>query len=420
MRDASAVTDGLTTDSAPDAPPFVCAAPGSPDLGFGASGVVNAVFGLGGRAGATSVAVDPVTSRIVIGGYASRAGNSAFAVVRLLSNGVLDPSFGSAGVALVGLPASDCFVNDIALQSDGKIVAVGGVNDDQRARLGILRLNADGSRDATFGVNGLIVTEPAAVSQGTGVDIDAKSRILISASTYDGVGVLDESRFTTIRLLPSGLPDASFGIGGVAENAFDNGQDVAYDILAQPDGRIVVAGAVASINASTIPKLGIARYLESGELDTSFGSGGLATVGLPGGAAAYGVALDASEQALLVGEAAPQGGAISRFMPSGAIDLTFGQTGTTTVPMPPGLANAVVAENGAIIAVGYEGLVRVLANGAVDVSFGTSGVVSPGSIHDLEHDVALQGDQRIVVVGSRMVGSAGVYKSDFFAARYCP
>jgi uncharacterized delta-60 repeat protein len=420
--DASTAIDGSAADAEIDASPFSCGGPGSPDLGFGSQGQVPAVFGFGGQAGAGAVLIEPITSRILIAGWAPHEGGSAFAVVRLTPNGTFDPTFGTGGAALVGIPDHDCFINDIVLQPDGKLVAVGGVNDPgaERARLGLLRLNPDGTRDSTFGVDGIVVTEPAGLSQGMGIALDSKSRIVAAVATWDGPNVHDEGRFTTLRYLPSGAADLTFGFAGAAAPAFDTGQDTAYDVVIQAHDRILVAGAVASFGSPVTPRFGVARYLEDGRLDPTYGTNGLASIDVNDAASAFGAALDGSGQPLIVGDASPNFGAIARLTPLGEADATFGQSGIATVQIPRGLRKVAVGGSGEIVAVGNHGVVRFLPNGAVDQTFGSNGVVLPGSIHDLEHDVMVQPDRRVVVVGARMMGTAGVYTSDFFVARYCP
>jgi uncharacterized delta-60 repeat protein len=418
--DAPFAVDGPAADARLDAPSGACGAPGSLDLGFSTNGLLSPVFGFGGLAAAGAVVIEPSTSRILIGGNALHDGYSAFAVVRLLPSGARDPSFGNGGVALLGIPGADCFINDIALQPDGTLVGVGGVNDLARARFGMIRLDPDGNPDTTFGVGGIVVTDPAGLTQGMGVAIDAKTRIVAAVAAWDGFEVLAESRFTTLRFLSTGAADLTFGTGGIAEPAFDNGQDVAYDVMVQADGRILVAGAVASLDSTTVPKFGIVRYLDDGRRDATYGTAGLTTVDVLDAAAAYGATIDASGQALLVGEATANTGAISRLTPLGARDLTFGQAGIATTPMHPGFENVTVAGSGDIIAVGAHGVVRFLASGAVDQAFGVNGLVTQGSIHDLEHDVAVQSDGRIVVVGTRVMGTPAAPTMDWFAARYCP
>ena len=139
---------------------------------------------------ASAVALEP-DGRIVVAGYAqSPAGDEDFAVARLNPNGLLDPSFGTAGKAIVAFDRGGSnydWASAVALQPDGKIVAAG-----------------------------------AAISTAHGYD------------------------FAVARLNPNGLLDPSFGTAGKAIVAFDLGggnSDEAYAVALQPDGKIVVAGA---------------------------------------------------------------------------------------------------------------------------------------------------------------------------------
>jgi uncharacterized delta-60 repeat protein len=114
--------------------------------------------------------------RIVVGGFTDEL-VSAFA--RYLPNGAPDPSFGVNGKATFNVPATREIIRDIALQADGKIVAVGNADLDFLA----LRLNGNGSVDPTFGGNGFVVTNIGIADEAKAVDIQPDGRIIVAGRT---------------------------------------------------------------------------------------------------------------------------------------------------------------------------------------------------------------------------------------------
>jgi uncharacterized delta-60 repeat protein len=97
-------------------------ADGSPDTGFGKGGSVITDLGAWDRAHAILLQPD---QRILLGGYSGFYPNLDFAVVRYLSNGNPDPSFGTAGLVKTDFSSLSDIIFDMAFQSDGKLVAAG-------------------------------------------------------------------------------------------------------------------------------------------------------------------------------------------------------------------------------------------------------------------------------------------------------
>jgi uncharacterized delta-60 repeat protein len=315
---------------------FACVTPGSIDLGFGTGGTT--ILARGQRSIASTVVIDPTTSNIIVGGSTGDPdGHDQFTVVRLLPNGAFDPIFGNQGVSRFGISGTDCWLEDVALQSDGKIVGVGGSNG-LTAQLVVLRLMPDGTLDQTFGTDGMVVAQPSIFGHGVAIALDSAQRIVIAAESWDGPDPTSStapSRFTIARYLPSGILDSSFGTGGVAVQAF-SGYDLANDMVLQSDDRIVVAGMVDMDQKSSF---GVARYASDGSLDQTFGSGGMARVPFSVGAGAQGLALDSSGSVLLAGDATdspnPQCGAAARLLSDGTVDTRFAAEGMFTTCVGP-------------------------------------------------------------------------------------
>jgi len=255
---------------------------GGLDGSFGVGGLATVWFDLGSTNydAAGGVAVQP-DGKIVLAGTASSAsaGNYEFAVARLDPSGALDPSFSAGGKTTIAFDLGGLNSDsgdDVAIQSDGKIVVAGWAETGASVTdFAAVRLNEDGSPDPGFGTGGKVVIPfdlgGYLTDEALAVAIQNDGRIVLAgAAEYTENADHD---FAIARLLPNGSLDASFGFGGKASVPFDMGgdlADIAYDVMIQADGKIVVAGTVASGADDT--DFGVARLLPDGSLDPGFGT----------------------------------------------------------------------------------------------------------------------------------------------------
>jgi uncharacterized delta-60 repeat protein len=222
------------------------------DPGFGGNGFVST--DLSGRGDvATAVAVQP-DGKIVAAGYAETGFRVwDFAVVRYNPDGALDHSFGSNGIVTTDLGTEDDRATDIALQPDGKIIAVGNT----LLGTGLVRYLPDGTPDPTFGDGG-----GKAVSdihtEINGVALTPAGTILIAGTRGGDIAVASYS--------PNGNLNLGFGQAGVAQadigGPFDSGENLVLDSL----GDIVVVGRATS---ATVYDMALARFRPDGTFDTS-------------------------------------------------------------------------------------------------------------------------------------------------------
>ena len=242
---------------------------------------------------ASSVALQS-DGRIVVGGTSTATAASGtrgdFAVARFNPSGTFDTTFDTDGYTIVDVDSSSSgfavdVLSDIAIQSDGKIVAVGhgdtndldnSPNTTQTSQdLVMMRFNTSGSLDTSFSVDGKVVTDVASGSQDFAstvvVQTDGKivvgGRATISASSSD-------NDFVIARYIDNGTRDTSFTPSGVLFIPFADNSDFAEDLVIQPDGKYVIGGNIVS--SADKSEFGLARVLPSGQLDTSFGTGGRA------------------------------------------------------------------------------------------------------------------------------------------------
>lgn len=161
-------------------------------------------------------------------------------------------------------------------------------------------------------------------------------------------------------------------------------QNQINSISIQSDGKIVAAG-MTTIN--DIQQFLVVRYTSSGSLDSSFGVNGCQTTILGDNAVAYGVALDASGNIVVVGSSLLAGVssiALTRYTSSGLLDTTFGTNGIVLTGINSGCSGyaLLVQSDGKIVVTGsvlknndvWIPLVRYNTNGSLDTSFGTNGV----------------------------------------------
>jgi uncharacterized delta-60 repeat protein len=289
---------------------------GTPDATFGTSGdgmvvltpaPVNADT-IGG--GAFTVDIQGDDQKIVVGGSWNSGSGSRILVARLNPDGSLDDDadgdpgvvFGIGGYAFLDDPAvAPGFIADTAIQPDGRILVSGAGGSPSRGF--VTRLNDDGSLDTGF------------ASGGTHRLDENGSRLLKMAIQSDGqvVAVGGPNDLVAVRLDSDGQVDETFGNSGLVRLNFfvdSNGVAVrsstedARSVLIQPDGRILVAGAVSRqfTPGLSTQRAVVVRLTASGQLDDSFGSGGLtqlpATEGTP---VAIGFVLRASGDMVLAG-----------------------------------------------------------------------------------------------------------------------
>jgi uncharacterized delta-60 repeat protein len=192
----------------------------------------------------------------------------------------LDSTFGSGGVATASpaSPGTSASLNDIALQPDGKVVAVGyAAPNGISLEVAVVRFTATGSPDGTFGTGGIVRTPVGANAVAYAVALQPDGQIVIGGWRSDANTEALLVRYSGAN----GSLDASFGAGGISTPNIGQNNE-ARTLLVQPDGKIVAAGADALDFVLT-------RYSSGGVLDSSFGSNGVVrtSIGASGSDVAY-------------------------------------------------------------------------------------------------------------------------------------
>lgn len=292
-----AATSRLTGTSVPRVALARLTTAGDPDASFGTGGTV--VTQLGPGATAYALALQP-DGRIVVAGGAGAGFFPAAYVARFTPSGALDATFGTGGVFTKTIGIFGDTVYALALQPDGAILA-GGITTFGGDYGGwfVLRVLPGGTADASFGTDGVVKTDVNGrnvVSEVLDLVVQPDGRILAGGST-ESSGL--PSDFAVVRYLADGTPDETWGDDGIVVTpVLDDGPNgwkpttPVRALALQPDGKVLAIGGGALPIESTMHLI-VARYLDDGSLDPSWGDAGLAT---PDVALADTLGLDAALQ----------------------------------------------------------------------------------------------------------------------------
>src|SRR5688500_1316972 len=200
--------------------------------------------------------------------------------IALAVPGDLDPGFGENGLwsLTIGSSASDAF--SVTQQGDGKLVLAGSAEVDLGLDFIVARLAADGTPDAAFGADGIATVDFGGTGDVAFAVIQQSDGKLVLAGTAWTAGILDDvsSDMALARFNADGSLDSTFGNAGLVTLDLDV-FDYASDVIQQADGKLVVAGETNSTNELVgTGRATFARFNANGSLDTSFGSGGSVSV----------------------------------------------------------------------------------------------------------------------------------------------
>jgi uncharacterized delta-60 repeat protein len=264
------------------------AIPGGGQVGrFNTDGSLDTTFGVNGIATlpltAAQMALQSDGNVIVTGGN-----GRTFVMARLNSNGQLDPTFGSGGVA----PLVTFLPSVIALQADGKILIGSGafapapVLNPLGGAGSLARYNTNGSLDKSFGISG----QAASLAAPAAIAVQSDGKILAAGADTSSVAASgNSSGFGVVRFNPNGSVDATFGAHGGAITGFPNTNlTTAFALALQPNGDIVAGGEAGNVQTFThlSESFALARYVDNGKLDSTFGTKGRVTTSFGSNAAA--------------------------------------------------------------------------------------------------------------------------------------
>jgi len=396
---------------------------------LGAAGDLDSTFGSGGKVFASVANMDPARGMaiqadgkiIIVGTTFGPDSTQDFAVIRLNANGTTDTSFGTNG--LVAIPF-DSFANEMAaaaaVQSDGKIVIGGSVQfGTQGWDFGIVRLEQNGALDTSFGKVKVNIGGDDFVND---LILQPDGKILLTGT----IRPTPNTDVPLVRLTTTGALDTSLnGTGKVFVGIGSGNNDVGNSLALQPDGKIIVAGSTREASRGYFLVL---RFNTNGLPDNTFGSFGFIQTSVgPQFDAANGVAVQ-SDGKIVAGGTTSSGGpdmaAFVRYNTNGSLDTTFDNDGKLILDPTPGntilFRSVLIQTDGKIVGVGTGNgaylLLRLTTSGALDPTFGLGGKVlqSVAPTHSDAARAMLQPDGKIVAVG----GGDNNSSAGFTAARF--
>jgi uncharacterized delta-60 repeat protein len=268
---------------------------GSLDTTFGTGGIVFTDFGAQFWEGAFSVGIDSAGRIVAAGGTFDWTTQRNFAVARYNPDGSLDTTFDGDGRVTTPLSLTNAdIIADVAIQADDRIVAVGNAGSD----FAVVRYDTDGSLDTTFGGTGIITTNFGGTeARATAVVMQPDGKVL-AAGTTSVFGNIDA---VLLRYNADGSPDASFGAGGQSITDFE-ATDLLNDVALQADGKIVVTGRILTAGSGQ-DDFALVRFEADGTVDVTFGVAGLVRTDIGSGSSdeARGIAIQTDGRILVVG-----------------------------------------------------------------------------------------------------------------------
>jgi uncharacterized delta-60 repeat protein len=256
----------------------------------------------------------------------------------IAGSATLDSTFGGDGKVITDFGPSFDGATAVAIQADGKIVAVGGAGGNG-GRFALARYDTDGTLDATFGGDGKVRTDftnRSDVALAVAIQADGKIVAAGDITRFTPNGVV--GRFALARYDTNGTLDPTFGGDGRVTTSFTDGEDGASAVAIQADGKILAAG---SANASCFcSRFALARYDDDGTLDATFGGDGKVTTRFAHGGQATAMAIQADGKIVAAGSANAScfcsRFALARYDDDGTLDATFGGDGKVTTRLAPG------------------------------------------------------------------------------------
>ena len=336
--------------------------------------------------------------RIVVAGFAAPVGkDGGFALVRYNADGTRDHSFGGDGIVLTNITGGRDNAEAVVRQANGKLIAVGFTTE--KRSFALARYKPDGTLDRSYGSSGKVLTNftPGSWDGAFAAALQPDGK-LVAAGWAGGNG----GRFAIARYLKNGSLDPSFGVGGKVMVNFTKGADLAEDVLVDDAGRIVVVGIAGGSSATAaITRFAVVRLNIDGARDESFGGDGRVLTDFPPEDSwAAAAALQADGSIVAVGTAGSHGAAV-RYEADGSPDPTFGTGGKETYIFDA--AQKVQLDGtGLLLLVGPNRLARLDDHGAVDPAFDAAAgkLLSFGNRFFHGSDLEIQTDGKIVVVGT--------------------
>ncbi len=298
-----------------------------------------------------------------LGFYETR---SDYSLMRLNADGTLDTSFGTGGVVVVDAEVDRENGTYVSVQSDGKILA-----SESGA---VQRFNTDGTADTSFGDGGKVVLDYAgAFNDATAITAGADGSLYVTG--------ISGTTLAVTKLNADGSADTTYGDNGTFLFTDAGKFEGLYTTtVVQPDGSVLFAG---DWSAADNYAYSLVRVTADGERDTSFGDNGKLVFDPSLGLNVYSaLAVQPDGKIIVVGDGDSKTGTVVRLNSDGSLDTSFGENGRAYFAPAEGYsnnANAVTVQaDGKILVSGSStisngdfSVTRFNADGSLDLTFGS-------------------------------------------------
>ncbi|MDB4473184.1 Ig-like domain-containing protein, partial [bacterium] len=295
--------------------------------------------------------------------------------------GALDTTFNGNGKQVLSLSNGVDSIREMRQLDDGKILAVGSVNN----HFGLMRFNSDLTLDTSFGTNGVTETDVGVGRYAYALEIDQDGKILVGG--YSAVA----------RYTPDGQLDTTFGTDGIVSTSTS---EPIHDLAIQPDGKILAIRGESG-------RFRITRYQTDGtfEFEKDYFS-----TNNSGGHYGRGVIVQNDGDILLVGRSvSPSRFGLYRIDTNGVLE----ERNFADLPGTSEFVHSILElPDSRLLVIGNDGLgdmavSRHYADGTLDTTFGTSGMLSIPVLNgtDTGYRASLQADGKILITGYSDNGS---------------
>jgi uncharacterized delta-60 repeat protein len=316
---------------------------GMPDQAFGDGGTAR--VDLGGSERILEIAHRD-EAIVAAGSYCTSSVACDLMILRFDATGRLDPTFGDSGIVLTDLGGTD-HAESLVLRRNGT-VTVGGSScaAAEACDMAIARYGSDGTLDPSFNSDGIVVSDvdhEGLNDRARDLDLDSEGRVLVGGSSCTEAGLCN---VVAARYLADGRRDRSFGGDGAVVRGF-GGHEEAEAVFAAPDGTTYLAGFTCR-PGSDCDFLAVGFGRKGGTSD-SFGQLGMAVMSFGAMDRAADAILRDDGKLVLVGSTCIENEcdvAVGRFGTDGAADYNFGDAGRVVVERPGNEVVSATARDG--------------------------------------------------------------------------
>ncbi len=331
-----------------------------------------------------------------------------FLPVKANAGGVSDKTFGTNGTVSTTIGASAASTA-IIIQTDGKILTLGTVGTSDSQDTVLVRYNSDGSLDTSFGNNGIVISAlSSGVENANDLALQSDGKIIVAGNIFSAT--TQSIDFSVARFNQNGTLDTSFGTNGIVTfNRF--GTDNFNAVAIQTDNKIVAVGSTSQTNDD----FAAVRFNSNGTIDTSFANAGVFTYEIRSAARGQSfkvVKVLPNGRILIGGSGYDLGGTDLLVMleSDGTLAQDFGTNGVRTLTFggasesQSSTFDLAVLPDGKFLVLSKFGIRRVLSDGGSDQTFQT---VLGGVAEDVSNGgtaLAVRSDGRFVVLNQRYIG----------------